>query len=421
MSPGKLIKYHRKREGITQKDLAKGICSISYLSKLENDSIEPNAEVLNLLGGKLNITFDQKQEDDEKNKRQIYSWYNTIKDRNEKKAREELRILRAKCERSGSLEINHLFKVFYFCFEITFNRFSSSLKNTYEELKGMQSLFQNEALYYFYKFESLYYFYEGNINLALESLKEGEKVHNRLDFIDLDLHYNLTIFYRRTYQIHKSTIHAYKLLQEAQIELDYSVITDANLIIVANNIRIGEYDSAEEILLKLKRQTQNHTPKTNHLIFHNLGYIYFQKNEYEQSIKYLDKALTFMKEQHENIGTIYVKALVNYHFNYMQEAKDCIEIGKSVAATYDRKKFIHKFFILEQKLESNLLSDSFIEKMEKEIIPFFKETGEQHELMRHIKLLGDIYYDKRQYKKAAECLSQTHELYTNVFKIEDFV
>lgn len=49
-------KSRTKKKGIKQINLARGICSISYLSKIENDNISPNQEIINLLLKRLDIT-----------------------------------------------------------------------------------------------------------------------------------------------------------------------------------------------------------------------------------------------------------------------------------------------------------------------------------------------------------------------------
>jgi len=45
MELGDKIKYYRKQKGITQKDLAKGICAKSYLGKIENNMARPHQEI----------------------------------------------------------------------------------------------------------------------------------------------------------------------------------------------------------------------------------------------------------------------------------------------------------------------------------------------------------------------------------------
>lgn len=52
---GNLIKVERMRRGIKQSVLARGICSVSYLSKIENNQTSPSEEVLELIFERLDI------------------------------------------------------------------------------------------------------------------------------------------------------------------------------------------------------------------------------------------------------------------------------------------------------------------------------------------------------------------------------
>jgi len=52
---GNLIKVERMRRNIKQSVLARGVCSVSYLSKIENNQTTPSEEVLELIFDKLEI------------------------------------------------------------------------------------------------------------------------------------------------------------------------------------------------------------------------------------------------------------------------------------------------------------------------------------------------------------------------------
>jgi HTH-type transcriptional regulator, quorum sensing regulator NprR len=56
---GTKIRFERERQEITQSALAYGVCSISYLSKVENGKMEPSPEILALLCKKLNIDMER--------------------------------------------------------------------------------------------------------------------------------------------------------------------------------------------------------------------------------------------------------------------------------------------------------------------------------------------------------------------------
>lgn len=46
---GPLIKLFRKQQKLRQDDLSIGICTTSYLSRIENDLVEPDIQILKLL------------------------------------------------------------------------------------------------------------------------------------------------------------------------------------------------------------------------------------------------------------------------------------------------------------------------------------------------------------------------------------
>jgi len=54
---GLLIKMSRIQQNMKQITLAKGICSTSYLSKIENNQTVPSEDVLHLLLNRLNLNY----------------------------------------------------------------------------------------------------------------------------------------------------------------------------------------------------------------------------------------------------------------------------------------------------------------------------------------------------------------------------
>ncbi|MFZ0368814.1 MAG: helix-turn-helix transcriptional regulator, partial [Halobacillus sp.] len=73
---GSLIKQHRKFNNMTLEDLATGICSVSYLSKIEHNTINASEEIYRLLGERLNIKLnDINQDFDEKIYQDLLEWH----------------------------------------------------------------------------------------------------------------------------------------------------------------------------------------------------------------------------------------------------------------------------------------------------------------------------------------------------------
>ncbi len=63
MNIGEKLYYYRNKIGLTQEQLAHGICSVSYLSKIENNKCDASPEVLELLVGKLGIPLEEESQE----------------------------------------------------------------------------------------------------------------------------------------------------------------------------------------------------------------------------------------------------------------------------------------------------------------------------------------------------------------------
>lgn len=57
ISFGEILKHYRKTNNLTQEELASGICSRKYVSKLEQDQQIPTLDIVNKLGNKLGINL----------------------------------------------------------------------------------------------------------------------------------------------------------------------------------------------------------------------------------------------------------------------------------------------------------------------------------------------------------------------------
>lgn len=419
MEIGKLIKYHRTRQEMTQKELAHGICSVSYLSKVENNSIDPSEDIIDALAGRLNISFTMMDGNEDELKDRIKSWYSIIKLGDKRQAKQEYLELKKMCDLPINIEIKHLFAVMKFIYEITFLPIKDC-EETYTQLKEIEHFYEQETLYYFLKFESLYFYYNNNLEAAIRSLKRAEIEYKKIDINDIGLYYNLSIYYRKTYQIYQSFFYAYKALREAQLALDYHFLTKTQLLLAANFLRIGEYDEAKNILLKLLKSEQIQNKETNSLIYHNLGCVYFKQYDYEKAIHYLLTAIEYQALPQKNVDTYYVLALIYNGINDTFNLTACIKKGKEIAIKFNITKYIYKFSILEAQINNETFNANFAKKLKNEIIPFFRKTGERNELMRQLKLLGDMYYQNHKYKNAAQCFSEIHNLYINTFRLESF-
>src|SRR5699024_6673363 len=73
---GALIKMTRINKGMTQEELAEGIASMPYLSKIENEHATESSEVINMLCTLLGIQVDKRN--DEPIDETLQTWYGML-------------------------------------------------------------------------------------------------------------------------------------------------------------------------------------------------------------------------------------------------------------------------------------------------------------------------------------------------------
>lgn len=134
---GTIIKRKRLELNYTQELIANGICSISYLSKIENSSIKPNAEYIEELMEKMNI--------DSKNL--LSSDFFTK-------------------------PLNNILKCYYF-----YN--NHGIEKVYESLEGVEENTRIEIIHY------IYYIYKSDIENAMKVYRDLNKCTNNLDNTNL--------------------------------------------------------------------------------------------------------------------------------------------------------------------------------------------------------------------------------------------
>ncbi|MED5015238.1 helix-turn-helix transcriptional regulator [Geobacillus stearothermophilus] len=61
MNIGQIIKIKRKELGLTQSEVCEGICSVTHLSKIENNTTNVADDVIQLICKRLNINIEEEK------------------------------------------------------------------------------------------------------------------------------------------------------------------------------------------------------------------------------------------------------------------------------------------------------------------------------------------------------------------------
>ena len=78
MYEGKIIKFYREKNQLTQEQLGEGICSGTHISKIERLQTEYAPEIITLLSERLGINIDNETRNLKNLKKRLNNWQNVI-------------------------------------------------------------------------------------------------------------------------------------------------------------------------------------------------------------------------------------------------------------------------------------------------------------------------------------------------------
>ncbi|WP_173918404.1 helix-turn-helix transcriptional regulator [Halobacillus sp. Marseille-Q1614] len=401
---GQLIKQHRKYRDLTLEELASGICSASYLSKIEHNTINASDEIYRLLGEKLNIKLDNLNEEfDDNIYEQLFHWHEAIKFKDTELMDKLYRTCKSSLAKNHNIELANLYKVILSRYKLAAKSKPLS-KKTLKELHDVFSQSSQEYRFLYYKTIGLHYFLLADYKNAIKHFHSADEVLEQLPLSDHELYYHLALSYNRLRMYVESNYYAEIALDSYQNSLNYQRVTDCHILLAINFNCLEVYHVAERLFLKLLRVSKNQLNLTEQgKVYHNLGCVNYNQGKYEQALDYLQEALDFKKKQGiSTVSTLFLLAETHYYGNNSEEsAWEYLSLGEAEALQSNDLKYIHKLFVLKHIILHTTHKPSFIEKLEKKIIPDFRELNEYEDYKEHLELLGEIYYEKRMYKKCS--------------------
>ncbi|RWZ58808.1 XRE family transcriptional regulator [Halobacillus fulvus] len=400
---GSLIKQNRKYQGMTLEELADGICSVSYLSKIENNSITASDDIYRLLGERLNITLvDINQEFDEGIYQNLLRWHEACQLR-DFTLMEDLHVMsKASLEENRNIKLVNLYKIIETRHLMT--KGELELNEAYlKELEHVLPGASKEYKFFYHKTVGIHYLLESNLKLALYHFKLTHSYLEEIHLKDSETYFHLSLTHLKTREAVESNYYGEIALKKYKDEMNYSRMIDTYMIIALNYRYLNIHHIAEEYYEKILKIGKYHLPEhEQRRIHHNLGYIYANQEKYSDALTSLKKAQEISTpEKYFEISTIYLLASTSYYCGDLESCWSYIKEGQKQADEFDQLFFKHKFYLLTHIINETTHDDAFIHKLEKEIIPDMRKLNEYEEYKDYLEMLGDIYYEKRMYKKAA--------------------
>lgn len=406
---GKLIASKRIQNNITQEELARGICSIPYLSKIENEKIEPNSEIIELICKKLNLSYVQLEEENTEIASIIERLYVAIND-NEGILVDSLWTLLIKFEgRIYNPDITiyyHLICLRYFLY----SKDLESARNLSNKLKMIIKTFDNDQLFYYYYFTGLLCLNEQDYFEGINFFTIALSYQEHMTVKDYHIIYYLSLSYSHMKNTSLAIQYGTIALEYFQKNMHYNRFIECQMIIGINYVRNKQYkialDSYEQILkLAKKARDKKNIART----YHNIGYLFSMQNEHSNAIKYYENSLKYKIESDPMyVNTVYYISKEYIRVQNKTLAFNWLKKGLNSTATKESKILSIKLNVLKYAISEEV--EEYIRYLENEATPYLKSINDFPSLIEFYELLGDLYNKKQLYKKSCNFYKQALKL-----------
>ncbi|WP_042141981.1 helix-turn-helix domain-containing protein [Paucisalibacillus sp. EB02] len=411
MEIGSFIKLQRVKKGMTQEELAEGIVSMSYLSKIENLRTEASPEVISMLCTRLGIELDSETNITIKEK--CEQWFNMLFEVNDKdeiiERFNELNELMT-LVRSDSLMLFEIHKIRYF---IVLKQYDNALEqiNSLNEVSGT---FDNLHLFYWYKFKGNYAFFNNEYNQAMKSFKLAEDKINQIHLSDsevADLQYTIAVTHSKLLNTLEVIEYSNKAIDIFQKEYNFLRCAQCHILLGISYRRIKMYEKAIKhynLAKHLGELNKNNT--IIQLTNQNLGYLYSAIGDSKEAIKHYLNAID-SEEVGLNERLIATTNLIKeyYRIYNFEKALEVIEKAKELLDLAKNNVFyeLYYYIIHSYIYAINEQYDQFTTLVIEDLIPYLKKHKDHGNLIlfsnmvaKHFESVGK-YKDSVKYYKLA--------------------
>lgn len=403
---GLLIKMSRIQQNMKQVSLAKGICSTSYLSKIENTQTIPSEDVLQLLLDRLNLDYEDISTDQEiKFLSELYLLYKeAIIDRNKDDIKERLLSYKERNflfkDESNFYTYNlYLFRLYLITeIEIKF------LENLMDALNQMAEKFDDRQKFIFNYNCGLYFYLTNEFKVSLNHFETALEIISNFHLEEwelADFYHAISMSYLSNNHILNTIEYSTKSLNYYKDNLIFTRAIDCYIVTGVAQMMTAKYKSAEESFLLSKKLAKDiRINKYDGIITQNLGALYSLQGNCEKAIEYFIESLDYWDDTDGHLITFF-SVVKEYSKNEnIQKVSEWCEKGLALIEADSIEKhmsFFYHFNIYKVKHKMDINFDQVILSA----IHHFENIKDYRYAYKYAILLGNLYSENRKYKNSA--------------------
>ncbi len=398
---GLLIRQKRLEQNLSQEGLCKGICVVSYLSKIEQGKVNPGLDIVEQLFAVLGITFLTDEEKIKRLRGLLWEYFDCyFHDEDTAKLAEMIEQEQQDYENS---ELNLSWQLF---------RLYQSLD---KEKENLPENAENQLL----KLKELQIYMTKN-QLFLYGILMGKnkklRFEERMQWLQLAGQQNMGsyVLCRQGHLCFKEgkyieAVHYLELAYQMAAEEGNANVLLESSFLIATCYSNHDIDNMKRYYQRAMELCRVIRPELMYVIYYNIGATYAEYGYYEEAVEYLQKSKQFLEEQ-DRERTEKDDWLLMYHklaFSYIQLGRkdlgeSCLSVAKEFMDEHTNGTIVKMLRVIELRLQENYMENPEYESLLKEV---YETAGEELGYgfqIYHGRYLIELYKAKRRYKEALE-------------------
>nr|WP_255254986.1 helix-turn-helix transcriptional regulator [Bacillus pseudomycoides] len=409
---GEKIRQIRIHREMTQGELVNGICSIPYLSRVENGTAKPSHYFLEKVSAKLNMSLDYLMEQNSTNFEKDITTITTKYKKANVLTESEISFLELHTREMHPLPI--LLQIFGVLLHY-YARTSSPKKgdSIYQQAINLipnrpNQLFAEDFSYYYIACGNYFYMKQDFIKTNEYYEQANQLLTMEENLQRANLYYNMSLVKQRLIKNQSVSRKYSKKAYEIYSKLNNKVFISSTLITIAVQYHLDErYEESLQYLKEAEGYVKElHNPAMYFaMIYYNYGRVYQGLEKFDTAIQHLNRSLKInvaINQQESNIYALRSLIEIYLHLKEWEQINKVMPEAIKILEAYDMPSVyieIHAYKAHLYKIQGDSYS---YEKEMQRIIDFGMDNRQYIQVKKLATELGDHFYGLRAYKLGAK-------------------
>lgn len=405
---GYLIKKERINKKMKLVWLAKGICSVSYLSKIENGQAAASQEILSLLAERLEIVTDSFDPHTEESfiKSLLDSYKEYLTKRNKDGIQVFVNISNNKyvfnCTRN-----NNTYNLLLIRFLLINNQDRNIIRRELDFSELQISEYSIKEKYLYYIDVCLYSYFESDYQSAFDYVLKIEEILNDIilePWEKADFNYIASLCYGKRSLFNQTIDLAGQALKYFTDNIYLERALDCHIILGNSYKNLRDYNNSKKHLL-FALEITNQLNKNDYLgmIYHNLALLHSRMGGSQTAIEKFKKSLEYKRVEGDTSYLLTLYALVKelYKNSDYEEAKGFCRQGSLLINEWGNNELYMDYTFHFNIYRKYVEESEDIENILLSAIDYFGSVNDNWNKTKYTLALAEYYKSIGQYKKSS--------------------